>query len=57
MVIEEEIKRLYSEYNDLIIKKEELMKEMNNKNKDFVIIEYYIEEIYKLKKIIDEFER
>ena len=56
-VIEEEIKRLYSEYNDLITKKEELTKEMNNKNKDFAIIEHYTEEIYKLKKIIDESER
>ena len=56
-VIEEEIKRLYSEYNDLITKKEKLTKEMNNKNKDFAIIEHYTEEIYKLKKIIDESER
>lgn len=30
---------------------------MNNKNKDFAIIEHYTEEIYKLKKIIDESER
>jgi len=56
-VIEEEIKRLYSEYNDLITKKEKLTKKMNNKNKDFGIIEHYTEEIYKLKKIIDESER
>ncbi len=56
-VIEEEIKRLYSEYNDLITKKEKLTKELNDKNKDFAIIEHYTEEIYNLKKIIDEYER
>ncbi|RIL57628.1 SMC family ATPase, partial [Staphylococcus epidermidis] len=56
-VIEEEIKRLYSEYNYLITKKEKLTKELNDKNKDFAIIEHYTEEIYNLKKIIDEYER
>ena len=34
-----------------------MTKELNDKNKDFAIIEHYTEEIYNLKKIIDEYER